>query len=149
MWREELRPLPTEIWLAEMDELRSHALVLAEDHAVRRAFHLSMLSPMPVRRAFAPGLTESELELLLERGEADRAAAAIADGAGAMDVARCSGTDRYRAVLNVEEGEDICFEAASPALARIGVWATYLTTAPDSLSGNPAAVRPVRLRARS
>jgi hypothetical protein len=151
VWQEELTPLPVEIWLSELDELVGRCAWLsadAADRAVRSAYHLSMLSPPPVRRLFGNGMSESELEDLLERGEADDVAAAIAESAGSIHLIQRDGTPRYVATFDLDE-EEVAFEAASPALAIVGAWASALTTRQDSWVRNWAAMHPVPLQARS
>ncbi len=152
MWQEECGPLPIETWLAELNELIGRCAWLsadAADRAVRSAYHLSVLSPLPIRRFFGDAMSESELEDLLERGEADDVAAAIAESAGGICLVRRSGLPRYIATFHVDEEKAATFEAASPALAIIGAWASALTTGQDSWVKNWAAAHRAPLQARS
>ncbi len=132
MWREEFKPLPIEVWLEELEKLVvrcAQESLEDEDRTVRRAYNLARLSPLPVRRVMAPSASESELEFALE-GERIEEAAKLVIGLGAkIDILESPDAPRTRAILTPKGDEPIEFEASSPALAIIGAWASFLTTA--------------------
>lgn len=74
-------PLPAGIWLAELRRLANDTDI-AEDRAVRRAFHLRRLSPPAIARLSEFTLSEEEMELMLEEGRAYEAASLIVDAHG-------------------------------------------------------------------
>ncbi len=131
MWREEFKPLPIEVWLAELERLVAYCAQESledDDRAVRRAYNLARISPLPVRRFLAPLASESELESSLEAKQIE-AAAKIAIGFSAkIEVSDRPNSPRTLAILTVQGDQPIEFEASSPARAIIGAWASFFTT---------------------
>lgn len=133
MWREECKPLPTEVWLDELAKLVSSCAQHSpegEDRAIRQAYHLARLSPLPVKKLLSPFVSESELESALEEEQAEEAAKLAIGSAAKIQLSDRS--PRTLAILTFEGDEPREFEASSPALAIIGAWASFLTTVPQN-----------------
>ena len=131
MWREEFRPLSFEIWLDGIEKLVarcSAGTCEEEDRAVRQAYHLARLSPLAIRKIQAPFASESELEDLIDHGEIEQAAKAAIGGKAAVNIADDPNSGRHIANFIQPGDEPVQFEAASPALAIIGAWASFLKT---------------------
>jgi hypothetical protein len=131
VWREEFKPLPIDIWLAELERLVARCAQGAsedEDRAVRRAYNLARLSPLAVRKVLAPFAAESELESTLEDGQIEEAAKIAIGVKAEVEVRDSPSSARTLAIFTLPGDEPVHFEAASPALAMIGAWASFLTT---------------------
>lgn len=129
MWRGKLRPLPTELWLGEVTELLASCEILspeAEDQAVRRAFHLAELSPFILRRLLTPAVGFDELEVLLDKGETEQAAAAVVGKNASVDHIGERSPGIHAVTFTMGSDAPVSFSGPSPALAIIGGWATYL-----------------------
>jgi len=82
-----------------------------------------------VRRILIFTDSEHDLEAALESGDMERAALMIV-GENAMVETDRRGEDGRHFATFIPYGEmPVCFEAESPALAMIGAWAHFLTTA--------------------
>lgn len=140
--RDSLAPLSSELWLKELSLL--HERCAGEDHsfddrAIRKAFHLAELCPQPLRALLVPHISEDELEALLEEGLHQQAAEfATRQHAASVQhgVQHGSGSNRYRAAMQMDSDLRVEFEAASKVLAIIGAWAGFLTETRQSPPGN-------------
>lgn len=133
MRREQYDPLPFDLWLSELGKLSEASAISPADHedrAVRRAFYLFKLGPPSVQALGDPDLDESAIELLLERGEAERAALLIAGDR--LTIAWDGAPAAPRATVTVSYGETMSATAHgnSPALALVHAWADLLRLAP-------------------
>ena len=131
MWREKFKPLSADLWVREIERL---AVLCAqwprnwEDRAVRRAYHLMMIAPLPLRDAALPELLE--LESMLDEGETAKAARAVLRNFATVQTFASLDQGRHVARLTIaRETTVVCFEAATPALAIVGAWAQFLTMA--------------------
>jgi hypothetical protein len=121
-------PLPTGIWLSELRKLAESCAndnAEAEDRAVRRAFHVLKLSPPAIARIWSANLSENDLEIMLEQGQASKAACEIVGRHASIKISDALG-HRHVAVLKPDGDDPVSAEAASPALAMISAWATML-----------------------
>ena len=133
MWQEEFKPLPVQIWLAELASLVSRCSESpreVEDRIVRRAYHLSRLSPLAIRKITVPAASERELEAALDREDTEEAAMIVMGLNSVVELLDCTDTGCHVAEFTPKDGEPVRFEAASPALAMVGAWASFLTTIP-------------------
>lgn len=134
MWHEDKKPLPTETWRLELEKLAGLCASLPAadaERAVRRAYHLLALSPLAIRRIFGETISESELEEMLDLGQADSLAMDIVHRLANIRLVRVGPANRFVAEFHLEQHEMITFEGASPALAIVGAWASWLKTVSD------------------
>ncbi len=127
MWRGKLRPLPTELWLAEVTELLDACGTLLpdeEDQAVRRAFHLAELSPLILRQLLTPAVSFDEMERLLEKGETEQAATAVVGKSASVDHIGEGTSGTHAVTFTMGSDAPVRFSGPSSALAIIGGWAT-------------------------
>lgn len=125
-------PLPFDVWLSELGKLAEASVLYSgedEDLAIRRAFHLFMLAPPSIRALGDPGLEQTTVELLLERGEAEQAARLIAGERMHIVSERPAGL-RATAIVSFPGGLSARGEGATPALALVRAWAELFRTAP-------------------
>lgn len=123
-------PLPTGLWLREMMALANDCAGLpdmAEEHAMRRAYYLCLLCPLPLRSLLRPQFLETELEAFLGRGDIEQAAALII-GSGEITIVP-PGDDApfYQARYGLDDGTHATIEAERAGLAMIGAWARYFS----------------------
>ena len=125
-------PLPVGIWLSELRKLAESCANDngdAEDRAVRRAFHFLKLSPRPIAARWDFGITEDEIERMLDQGRAQDAASEIIGGDAAIELSSSIDGPSHVAVLTYDEKLPVTAQAATPALAMIGAWAKFFSAA--------------------
>ncbi len=135
MWRENFKPLDAGLWFREIERLAASCAQdrrEREDRAVRRAYHLTMIAPMAMRKMLTPALSESEFETMLDQGDSEQAATAILRMCAAVEISHAPTPGRHLAKVTVAGERPLCFEGASPALAMIGAWAQFLMNARNS-----------------
>lgn len=124
--------LPAGIWLSELRKLAESSANDngdTEDRAVRRAFHFSQLSPLPISRIWKPLLSEADLEALLDQGKIQQAALEVIGSDTAIEISSDAAGPRSVAVVRYDDREPVSAEAATPALAMISAWAKFLSAA--------------------
>jgi hypothetical protein len=122
-------PLPIGIWLSELRKLAdccANDNGTCEDRAVRRAFHFLKLSPHPIANRWDFGMSEDELEAMLEQGRARDAASEIIGGDAEIELSSSTDGPSHVAVLRYDQDQPVSARAATPALAMISACATYL-----------------------
>lgn|GEM_PF-2818559 len=135
MRRGKLKPLDTSVWFAQVRRLGGFCSTTgssceAESQAIRRAYYLIQVAPLAIRRAplAAASITETELEVLLDKGKTMQAALKVVTVSIELADKR-SDQKEAQAALVLDETSVREFSAASSPLAVIGVWAEYISFA--------------------
>ncbi len=135
MWRGKLKPLVSSVWFAQVQQLGRFCSITdasceAESRAIRRAHYLTQVAPLAIRRTplAAASINETELEVLLDKGETLQAALEVVSVSIELHADR-SEQCGVQAVLQLDDTSVKPFVAASPPLAVIGIWAECISAA--------------------
>jgi hypothetical protein len=143
----EIEPLEPRVWFARaaglLEKFDAAATGGEIESALRRAFHLVQLTPLPLQLYIRSTVDEDTFERLLAGGAFETAALSLVSEPAGIRMERPEGCEMFEATVWIRGGvrNQVPTTSASAAMAILGAWLKCLNVLWQMSSREPARSR--------